>query len=198
MIGTLKIYGAYGLLRLSLAWLITRLFFRPARLIRLPIYIRGRQHIQWGTGFTTGVGLRMDAFVKTDAGGIRIGQRVQLNDYVHIAAVESVSIGNDVLIASKVFITDHNHGSYGKGGKHCSPLEPPTERTLASAPVVIEDRVWLGENVSVMPGVRIGEGTIVAANSVVTRNLPPNTIAAGAPARVIKRYDFNSGSWIAD
>jgi lipopolysaccharide O-acetyltransferase len=165
-------------------------------LIRFPLYIRGKRHIHWGKGFTTGVGLRIDAFVKTGI-IIRIGNGVQFNDYVHIAAIESVTIGNNVLIASKVFITDHNHGSYGKSGQHSSPMIAPAERPLFSAPVVIGDRVWLGENVSVLPGVRIGEGVVVAANSVVTQDLPSNTIAAGIPARIIKRYDFDLASWIS-
>lgn len=195
MTNIFKIYGTYGSFSLGVSWLFTQILYRPARLIRLPVYIRGKRHIRWGQGFTTGVGLRMDAFVETGI-AIHIGNGVQLNDYVHIAAIESVTIGNDVLIASKVFITDHNHGSYGKNGQHSSPTIAPAERQLVSAPVIIEDRVWLGENVSVLPGVRIGEGVVVAANSVVTHDLPPNTIAAGAPACVIKRYDFDLLSWI--
>jgi lipopolysaccharide O-acetyltransferase len=191
-----RIYGIYGSLRLAASWLYTKIFYRPARLIRLPVYLRGKQYICWGKGFTTGPGLRIDAFVETGI-AIYIGDRVQFNDYVHIAAIESVTIGNDVLIASKVFITDHNHGSYGKDTPHSSPTIPPASRPLISAPVVIGDRVWLGENVSVLPGVTIGEGVVVAANSVVTHDLPPNTIAAGAPARIIKHYDSDSASWIS-
>ncbi|KQT34340.1 DapH/DapD/GlmU-related protein [Methylophilus sp. Leaf414] len=192
----LKVYGAYGSFRLAVSWLFTQIFYHQARLIRYPVYIRGKRHIQWGKGFTTGVGLRMDAFVENGI-AIDIGHGVQLNDYVHIAAIESVTIGNDVLIASKVFITDHNHGSYGKDAPHSSPATPPASRPLISAPVVIGDRVWLGENVSVLAGVTIGEGVVVAANSVVTHDLPPNTIAAGAPARIIKHYDNDSASWIS-
>ena len=191
-----KVYGVYGSLRLAVSWLCTQLLYRPARIIRFPIYLRGKQHIRWGKGFTTGPGLRIDAFVESGI-AIHIGERVQLNDYVHIAAIESVTIGNDVLIASKVFITDHNHGSYGKDMPHTSPTTPPASRQLISAPVIIGDRVWLGENVSVLPGVRIGEGVVVAANSVVTHDLAPNTIAAGVPARIIKYYDSDSASWIA-
>lgn len=189
-------YSAFGLLRLACAWLLTQLFYRPARLIRFPLYIRGRQHIAWGEGFTTGVGLRIDAFAKSGI-VIRIGDRVQLNDYVHIAAIESVTIGSDVLIASKVFITDHNHGSYGKDGQHSNPTLPPAQRPLSSAPVVIGDRVWLGENVTILPGVHIAEGVVVAANSVVTDDLPANTIAAGVPARIIKRYDNVLERWLS-
>lgn len=196
MKANLHSYTVCGVIRLAFNWLITQSFYRPARLIRCPIYMRGRRHIVWGKGFTTGVGLRIETFAKSGI-AIRIGQRVQCNDYVHIAAIESVSIGNDVLIASKVFITDHNHGHYGKGGEHSSPLVAPAERPLSSAPVIIGDRVWLGENVSVLPGVCIGEGVVVAANSVVTQDLPANTIAAGVPARIIKQYDFDSGQWLS-
>ena len=126
---------------------------------------------------------------------IRIGSDVEMNDYVHIAAVESVSIGNRVLIASKVFISDHDHGSYGKIGIHTDPRIPPSERDLYSAAIAIEDDVWLGEGVSVLPGVRIGKGSIIGTMSTVTRDIEPYTIAVGCPAKVIKRFNFTNEMW---
>ncbi len=126
---------------------------------------------------------------------IHIGSDVSLNDYVHIAAIESVSIGDRVLIASKVFITDHDHGGYGRGGIHSDPRVPPAKRHLSAAPVVIGDDVWLGEFVSVLPGVQIGKGTIIGTMSTVTRDIPPYSIAVGSPARVIKQFNFANGMW---
>ena len=125
---------------------------------------------------------------------MKIGKNVQINDCVHIAVTNSVTIGNDVLIASKVFITDHNHGSYSDEF-HDNPDEPPYNRKIYSKPVVIKDRVWLGENVAVMPGVTIGEGVIIGCSAVVTKSIPPNCIAAGNPAKVIKTYNFKNNKW---
>lgn len=189
-------YGVLGFARLTFWLIITKVLYRPARLIRLPIHVRGRPCIRWGTGFTTGVGTRIDALGDLDQVQVRIGENVQLNDYVHIAAIECITIGNDVLIASKVFITDHNHGIYSGLSPHSDPAIKPAFRALASAPVVIEDRVWLGEHVCVLPGVRIGQGSVVAAGAVVTRDLPANVMAAGVPAKVMKRYDGEAAIWV--
>jgi lipopolysaccharide O-acetyltransferase len=189
-------YGLTGLLRLATWLIVTKLCYRPARLIRLPIYLRGRAGIRWGAGFTTGVGTRIEALGELDHVQVRIGENVQINDYVHIAAIEQVTIGNHVLIASKVFISDHNHGVYGGAMVQSAPTIPPALRELVSRPVLIEDNVWLGEHVCVLPGVHIGRGTVVAAGAVVTQDLPAQVIAAGVPARVIKRYDPATSLWV--
>ena len=192
----IRTYGFFGLARLSFCWFVTKLFFRQARLIRLPIYIRGKSAITWGRGFTTGVGVRIDAFTMDNRKLIIIGDRVQINDYVHIGAIEHISIGNDVLIASKVFITDHNHGRYNQKDEQSSPNVPPAQRPLISAAVIIEDRVWIGENVSIMPGVKIGSGAVIGAGSVVTHDMPSDCICVGIPARVVKRYNKQLGEWL--
>lgn len=188
-------YGLKGLLTLGINCFLTKVFFRPARLVRMPCYIRGRKSISWGSGFTTGVGTRLDAFGDATSKLINIGDGVQINDYVHIGAIESVTIGNDVLIASKVFISDHNHGQYEESCHMSSPDIPPANRPLHSSPVIIEDRVWIGENVCVMPGVTIHEGSIIGAGAVVTNDIPPNTIAVGVPAKVVKVYDEKQKKW---
>ncbi len=69
--------------------------------------------------------------------------------------------------------------------------EPGAE--LYKGPVIIGDNVWLGRNVAVMPGVNIGEGSVVAANSVVTKDIPPKSFAAGSPARVIRQLNLPDG-----
>ena len=189
-------HSFFGLAKLSFCWLNTKLFYRQARLIRLPIYIRGKSAITWGRGFTTGVGVRIDAFGMGNKKLIIIGERVQINDYVHIGAIEHISIGNDVLIASRVFISDHNHGHYNKKYEQSSPDVPPAQRPLISAAVIIEDRVWIGENVSIMPGVKIGSGTVIGAGSVVTHDMPSDSICVGIPARVIKRYNRQVNEWL--
>lgn len=189
-------YGWFGSLRLACDVLHTRCLFPRARLVRRPAYVRGAAHVRFGKGFTAGVGLRLDAFPQDGSGSPRIdiGDDVQVNDYVHIGAIESVRIGHRVLIASKVFIADHNHGGYGRD-HHDSPRVPPLARPLRHAPVVIEDDVWIGEFAAILAGVRVGRGAVIAAATVVTRDIPAYTVAAGNPARVIKRYNFETEQW---
>lgn len=195
--GTLAFDGFAGLLSLAFDVLRTRTIYPGSRLVRRPVRIRGRRWILLGRNFTSGPGLRMDAFGDSSTTGvlIDIGSDVTLNDYVHIGAVDSIKIGNRVLIASKVFITDHSHGSYGKGGVHSCPRVAPNQRDLSASAVVIEDDVWLGESVSVLAGVRIGRGSIIGTMSTVTRDIPAFSIAVGSPARVIKQFSFSSGQW---
>lgn len=187
-------YGFCGLCRLATDLVSTKMTYPKARLIRRPAYIRGSGVIQLGHGFTSGPGLRIDSFGKEAA--VLIGRNVQVNNNVHIGAIKSVTIGNHVLIAGGVFIADHNHGVYSGPGQS-SPLSPPAGRTLLGAPVHIEDDVWLGEHVCVLPGVHIGKGAVVGAGTVVTKDLPAYTIAVGSPARVVKRFDFERMSWVA-
>lgn len=145
-------------------------------------------------GLTTGKNCRFECFGDGNT-TLFIGRNVEMNDNVHITATNRVSIGNNVLIASKVYISDTSHGSYN--GIQCSsPDEAPSDRSWSSSPIEIGDRVWLGENVSVLPGSRIGKGCIVGANSVVKSYLPDNSIVVGTPARIIKRYDNKLKQWI--
>ena len=189
-------YGVLGSIRLFVDKMTSGILFPNARIVRRPFYIRGKRHIRFGKGFTSGFALRLDAFPLENKTCIEFGENVQVNDYVHICGIDSVRIGNNVLIASKVFITDHNHGSYGQNGRHDSPLIPPAQRPLSSAKVEIEDNVWLGEFVVILPGVKIGKGSIIGSMSVVTKNIPPYSIAVGSPAKIVKTFDFTVNQWI--
>lgn len=193
----LRSYGLVGGIKLLIQLIRTRIFYRPARLIRFPIFIRGRKSITFGAGFTTGVGVRLDALGDEDITQIAFGEGVQLNDYVHIGAVQKVKIGNNVLIASRVFISDHNHGNYTGDEEHSSPDELPVDRALVASPVIIGDRVWIGEQVCILPGVEIGSGAIIAAGSIVTKDVLPETIVAGNPAKIIKVFDRTAFQWLA-
>ena len=190
--------GVYGALRIILSIFFSRLFLsKNIRIVRIPYYIRGSNSINWGKKFTSGVNLRIDADpinYKFNKIVLTIGNNVEVNDYVHIGAVENVYIGNNVLIASKVFISDHNHGSYS-GEFHSSPEVEPSERPIVSSPVIIEDNVWIGEFASILPGVTIGKGSIIGANSVVSKSIPPFCIAVGIPAKIIKQFNFNTNKW---
>jgi lipopolysaccharide O-acetyltransferase len=192
----LQKYGILGTIKLVQSLLYTKLFFSNARLIRLPFDIRNKRYIKIGDHFTTGFGCRIEAFPLKDSSEIciEIGENVQINDFVHIGAVGSIKIGDNVLMASKIYISDHNHGSYDN---HLSdhPLSIPIDRLPICKPVEIGNNVWLGESVCVLPGVTVGEGSVIGAMSVVTKNIPAYSIAVGNPARVVKQYNFQNKNW---
>jgi acetyltransferase-like isoleucine patch superfamily enzyme len=128
---------------------------------------------------------------------LTIGSNVVCGYGVHIAATNCVRIGNDVLVGSRVIITDHNHGVY-RGVVQTSPGEPPGDRPLTSdAETIVEDNVWIGDGVAILPGSWIGRGSVIGANSVVNCRIPSYCIAAGTPARPIKVFDFRSKSWVS-
>jgi acetyltransferase-like isoleucine patch superfamily enzyme len=188
-------YTLLSLIKLIIWVIRTKFVFSKARIIRFPIDIRGKKHIQVSKGFTTGVGCRIEAYPNNNKIALTFGENFQMNDYVHITAMESVTIGNNVLLASKIYISDCTHGSYAGDFHDCNPNTIPKDRPLFSKPVVIKDNVWLGEFVSVLPGVTIGKGTIVGANSVVSKSLPENVVAVGSPAKPIKKFNFETSRW---
>jgi len=191
----MKSYTLLGLIKMFIFLLRTKFVFKNARIIRFPIDIRGKKFIQVSKGFTTGFGCRIEAYPLNGNKALFIGRNFQMNDYVHITAMESVIIGDNVLIASKVYISDCSHGSYSGDELDSDPDSIPKDRIMYSKPILIEDNVWLGEFVSVLPGVTIGKGTIVGANSVVTKSLPANVIAVGSPAKPIKEFNFETKKW---
>lgn len=108
--------------------------------------------------------------------------RIDIGDYClispgnRISAEESISIGNNVMLAANCYISDSDwHGIYNR-----------TRPFRCTKPVVLENNVWLGERVIVCKGVTIGENSVIGAGSVVTKDIPANSIAAGNPAKVIK------------
>jgi len=189
-------YSFLEIISLVIAVIRTKFLFREARLIRFPFDIRGRRFIRVSKGFTTGRGCRIEAYPEDKKTvTLNIGNNVQINDYVHITAMVGVTIGDNVLLASKIYISDCTHGSYAGTSNDSSPLTPPSEREYSMKCVIIENNVWIGESVSILPGVVIGEGAIIGSNSVVTKDIPANTIAVGVPAKVIKKYNFEIKKW---
>lgn len=191
----IKKYSPSEIVKNGWSLFCTKVFFPRARLIRRPIYIRGRKHFQYKAGLTTGYGCRFD--LNGDGVTLSIGQNCKIGDRVHIVAGESVLLGDNVLIASNVFISDTNHGSTA-GCFQSSPDTAPDLREFYTHPVSIGDNVWIGEGVCILPGVTIGNGCILGAHSVVTKSVPPNSIVAGNPARVLKKWDSKRNAWIKD
>ncbi len=113
---------------------------------------------------------------KQRSGEIEIGDYCLISPGVRISAAESIRIGHNCMFAANVYISDSDwHGIYNR-------IRP----FRCTKPVVLENNVWLGESVIVNKGVTIGENSVIGAGSVVTKDIPANSIAAGNPAKVIK------------
>ena len=153
------------------------------------ITLRGMQyiHIQEKTSFGYGCVLTAwDSYgTQKLSPHITIGKDSHFGEYNHITAINSITIGNGVLTGRWVTITDNAHG------KSCYEdlcIEPCKRNLYSKGPVIIEDNVWIGDKVSILPNVRIGKSSIIAANTVVTKDIPPFSIVAGIPGKIIKTY----------
>ncbi len=128
---------------------------------------------------------------------VLIDSSVRTSPRLHISAVASIHIGSGTLFGENVFVSDHQHGATSGEGQP-SPSMPPALRPLGGAArVLIGMNCHFGNNVVVTPGVTIGDGSIIGANSVVTRDIPPGVIAVGAPAVPIKRWDDVKREWVS-
>ncbi|MGL4866438.1 MAG: acyltransferase [Cetobacterium sp.] len=109
---------------------------------------------------------------------IKIGKNVATNNGVFICAIKKIEIGNDVLIGSNVTIMDHNGHGISPGKRNGFPGTP--------ADILIEDNVWLGNFVHILPGTKIGKNSVVGAGAIVKGEFPANCIIQGNPAKIIK------------
>jgi len=124
--------------------------------------------------------IKRDAYIIINNGKLDVGNNSAIGKRSEITLNGGrISIGNFVRIASNVFITNANHEFSNKD-------IPIMDQGIATGDVIIEDDVWIGHGAIILPGINIGKGAIIAALSVVTKNVPAFTIAGGNPARVIK------------
>jgi len=161
--------------------------FGKDSLIAYKAYFRGEKYFSVGNHTVFFRGARFAAYDQSStvshAPSVIIGNDCEFGNNVHITCINSIRIGNHLLTGSSVLITDNAHGDSSMDVVKC----PPKERTLYSkGPIVIGDNVWIADNVCILPNVTIGDGAIIASNSVVTKDVPPFCVVAGAPARVVK------------
>lgn len=185
--------GVYGSVRLLFSIFLSKICFPYARLVRFPFYVRREGNISIGKGFSANAGLVIDVYGKESK--LEIGENVIANYRLHIGVCNFVSIGKNTLFGSDCLIMDHSHGSY-QGEDSSPPSTPPNKRKLFTNPINIGINCWLGDKVSILPGVSIGDGVVIGAGSIVTKNLPSNTIAVGNPAKVIKKFDPSKKEWV--
>jgi acetyltransferase-like isoleucine patch superfamily enzyme len=179
--------------RNSLPWnraRIHREFMRRRAFARWPVYgnvleafSEGRLEIGANTLFEPHVWL-------TAPGGarIRIGSGTFLNIAVMVASLELVEIGDHCMFANGCFVSDSSH-------RFDDPDRPVTWQGFTSkGPTRVGDNVWCGANVVITGGVTVGERSVIGANSVVIADIPPFSVAAGAPARVLREITYERGA----
>jgi len=146
---------------------------RPFHGNALKLLRQGRLEIGRGTV------LESNVTIHSDRGRVRLGEGVYLSRGVTIGSVDLVEIGDYALIGPGCYITDGDH-------RHSDMSLPvPDQGMVSRGPAILEDNVWLGANVVVTSGVVIGRRSVVGANSVVTRDIPAFSVAAGVPAKVV-------------
>ena len=120
---------------------------------------------------------------------ICIGKNFHATRGLSIQCANKVIIGNNVLIASNVTFIDYNHGINPQSSNY---LDNPLD---ISSGIIVEDGVWIGDNCLLLGGITIGKKSIVGGGSVVTHSVPPYTMVAGNPAKIIKIFDLHSSEW---
>jgi len=173
----------------SLPWnriRIHREFMRRQAFVRWPVHgnvlsalLEGRLEVGANTLLEPNVWLTAPGSAR-----IRIGSGTFLNQGVMVAAQELVEIGDHCMLANACFISDASH-------RYDDPDTPvPWQGFTTKGPTRIGDNVWCGVGVVVTSGVTVGERSVIGANSVVTSDIPPLSVAAGAPARVLRQIEY--------
>jgi len=167
------------------------LYFPSPRIILNP------DRIRFGDGCHIGKGSVLAACSKFETGladqkfdsVIILGKGVWATSALQVFSAVRVEIDDSVMIAANVFISDYQHGYEDANSAY-------KDQPLAQiAPIRIGTGCWIGQNVVIMPGVTIGEFSIIGANSVVTKSVPKQSIAVGSPARVLKQWDHQQNCW---
>ena len=124
---------------------------------------------------------------------ISLGDNCDIGAFNHITSAGKVIIGNGVLTGRRVLISNNNHGEFSEDDLR---LPPVSRNIIAKGDIIIEDNVWIGEGASILGSLHIGQGSVIGANSIVTKDVPPYTLVVGNPAKIIKRInlDLNSKS----
>jgi serine acetyltransferase len=187
---------SYFRLRDYLSVLLYRALVRPffghfGRGVRVvfPLRIVGARHVQLEDGVTLQYGAYLAVL---PSGGVppvlRFGRGTRVGNFSHIICTQRIDIGEQVLIADRVYISDNLH-DYRDIGR--AVMEQPLRQT---APVSIGSGSWIGENVCIV-GCRIGAHCTIGANSVVTRDIPDHCVAVGSPAVPVRRYCHATARW---
>lgn len=157
---------------------------------RSPInYLRGEKYFKIGIKSRFGKEVVLTAWDSYNEDSftpqVIIGNNCNFGDYLHLTCINKIVIGDGVLTGRWVTITDNSHGLSSEIVDDSLPIN---RNLYSKGPVIIGNNVWIGDKATVLSGVIIGKNSIIAANSVVTKNIPPNSVAAGNPAKIIKIF----------
>lgn len=156
-------------------------YFGRGSLISKDTFISGKGTLSIGEGSS----ILAHSVIETcnKEANIEIGNGVSIGEYCHLTSANKIKIGNGVLTGRFVLISDNSHGFSKIDDLETAPL---SRKIISKGPVIIEDNVWLGDKVTILPGVTVGKGSIIGANAVITKNVPPFALVGGNPAKVIK------------
>ena len=182
----MRLQGLFNLIYSS--WLQCLLNEGDKILFHAPVQLKGGEYISLGNNVVFGRNCILTAWDRYEnqifKPNIKVGENCNFGEYNHITAINNIQIGDNVLTGRWVTIKDNSHGEIEKQTLKI----PPIKRQLYSkGPVVIEDNVWIGDKVTILPNVHIGTGVIIGANTVVTKDIPDYSIVAGNPAKIIKQ-----------
>lgn len=116
--------------------------------------------------------------------GMIIGDGVSIGAFNHITCTNRIVIGDGVLTGKFVTVTDNSHGNTDYDSLH---IKPNDRDVVSKGPVIIGNNVWIGDKATILPGVTIGDGAVIAANAVVTKDVPKYSVVGGNPARILNK-----------
>lgn len=155
-----------------------------------PVELRGCRHISIGNNTYFGHNLELCAWDKFGNDKfhpkLNIGSNCSFGKYNHISCINKITIGDNFLSGRWISIVDNNHGDMNYESLLIAPLK---RRLISKGEIIIGKDVWLGDKVTILSGVHIGDGAVIASNAVVTTDIPSYCVAAGIPARVIKKCE---------
>jgi len=185
-------FSIFYLISIIFSKLFTFLFFRKAKIVFWDVVFRRKNNFIYKQGLRIGRNSVIE--ILSNDGEIQVGINFLVYQRLHIGCYKKIIIGDNVLVGSDVLITDHSHGQYS-GEIQSAPNIPPNQREIVSDVVEIGSNVWIGDKVTILKGVKIGEGSIIGANSLVNKDIPANVIAVGSPAKPIKKYSYEKRAW---
>lgn len=166
--------------------------FGKKSIIYKPLFITGKKYISIGKNVTIRNNARIECISKWNQKQydplITIGDNTIFEQDSHIISNAKLEIGANCLFSARVFITTCEH-NYNKIGV------PIIQQDLSDQSVSIGNNCFIGMDAKIFPGVKIGENVIIGSNAIVMEDIPSFSVAIGAPAKVIKKYDFNEKKW---
>jgi acetyltransferase-like isoleucine patch superfamily enzyme len=172
--------------RLWVKWFINPFYHKKGK--GSCIRRRTRMDVLPWNKFEIGVDSTIEDFstINNGVGPVIIGDRTRIG--LGNTLIGPVTIGNDIRLAQNVVLSGLNHN-------YADISLPIHAQGVSTAPIVIEDETWIGSNVVIVAGVTVGKHCIVAAGSVVTKNVPPYSVVVGNPARILKQYNTETKNW---